>query len=201
MKYPVKKTLQPSYLKFITGGLIDLRNQFTAKGDITMNHKITAQLLGILFFGLCGFISGVFAAPGDLDTTFASNGLVRDASAAGSRDQIVETKIQPDGKIVTIGLVDYGEKEVNQTPIFACSLARYNPDGSLDTSFDTDGKTLIPMGVQFSCEDLALQADGKIVIAGYTSTIGYNFVVIRYNADGSLDTSFGGDGIIITNFN
>jgi uncharacterized delta-60 repeat protein len=166
-----------------------------------MKNRLTLQIFGILLFALCGSLLTVNAAPGDLDTTFAATGFVRDASAAGSNDQIVETKIQPDGKIVTIGAIYYGEKEVDRSQLYACSLARYNPDGSLDTSFDGDGKTLIPMGVQFNCNDFAIQTDGKIVIAGSTSTVGYNFVVIRLNADGSLDNSFGGDGILVTSFN
>ena len=69
---------------------------------------------------------------------------------------------------------------------------RYNTDGSLDTNFDSDGKVTTAIG---SANDYALsvaiQSDGKIVAAGYSDN-GSNddFALVRYNTDGSLDTSF-----------
>jgi uncharacterized delta-60 repeat protein len=92
--------------------------------------------------------------------------------------------IQADGRLVVGG----------------SSLARYQPDGSLDSSFGTDGKVFL-LGVVDTLYALALQADGKIVAAGKAS---YNqgrnsaFAVVRYNSDGSLDASFGTGGTVIT---
>jgi uncharacterized delta-60 repeat protein len=80
------------------------------------------------------------------------------------------------------------------------ALARYNRDGSLDTSFDGDGKVTTSVGnINLDIVNaIAIQQDGKIVAAG---TMGFqDFAVARYNADGSLDTSFDGDGIVTTNF-
>jgi uncharacterized delta-60 repeat protein len=80
------------------------------------------------------------------------------------------------------------------------ALVRYNTDGSLDTSFDSDGKVTTAIGsgndVAYS---VAIQSDGKIVVAGY-SYIGSNndFALVRYNTDGSLDTSFDSDGKVTT---
>lgn len=73
-------------------------------------------------------------------------------------------------------------------------MARYNPDGSLDTTFDADGIVITPSGTRVF--EIAIQSDGKLVAAG--SSAG-DFLVRRYNADGSLDISFGGgDGIVTT---
>ncbi len=73
---------------------------------------------------------------------------------------------------------------------------RYNTNGSLDTSFDGDGRVTTPIGAsQDIAESIVIQSDGKIVVAGRSSN-GSNddFAVVRYNSNGSLDTSFDGDG-------
>ncbi len=77
---------------------------------------------------------------------------------------------------------------------------RYNSDGSLDTSFDVDGIVTTDFGGNDVARALAIQNDGKIVVAGYTSPDGSDaeFVLARYNANGSLDTSFDSDGKLIT---
>jgi uncharacterized delta-60 repeat protein len=83
-------------------------------------------------------------------------------------------------------------------------LARYNSNGSLDTSFDGDGIVITAFDYHGDTENeltaIGIQTDGKILAAGYTWDIP-NFSVVtlaRYNSDGSLDTSFDGDGILIT---
>ena len=77
---------------------------------------------------------------------------------------------------------------------------RYNTDGTLDTSFDSDGKvtTAIGSGNDDACS-VAIQSDGKIVVAG-DSNNGSNddFALVRYNTDGTLDTSFDSDGKVTT---
>jgi len=85
-------------------------------------------------------------------------------------------------------------------------LARYNADGTLDMSFDGDGKVITILdgmsGLYFGSG--IVQKDGKIVVVGvvYTQDYGSNsFVVLRYNSDGSLDTSFDTDGVVITPIN
>jgi uncharacterized delta-60 repeat protein len=97
--------------------------------------------------------------------------------------------IQADGKIVAGG---YSQNAGSSD--FA--LARYNADGSLDTSFDSDGMLITDFdSSEASARSVAIQADGKIVAAGY-SYIGGNgyFALARYSPDGSLDTSFDADG-------
>ena len=97
--------------------------------------------------------------------------------------------LQPDGKIVAAG-----DTWLNGSPVFA--LARYNPTGSLDASFDGDGVATTPIG-GFP-DAVAVQPDGKIVAAGATYGSTFRFALIRYNPDGSLDSSFDGDGTVTT---
>jgi uncharacterized delta-60 repeat protein len=80
------------------------------------------------------------------------------------------------------------------------TLVRYNTNGTLDTTFDSDGKVTTAIGsgtdVAYS---VALQSDGKIVVAGYSNNgSNFDFALVRYNTDGSLDTSFDSDGKVTT---
>ena len=79
------------------------------------------------------------------------------------------------------------------------ALARYNPNGSLDTSFSGDGKQTTDFGGFDEANGVALQGDGKIVAVGRASA-GDDFALARYNPNGSLDTSFSGDGKQTTDF-
>ena len=122
---------------------------------------------------------------GSLDTTFGANGQITGFNAAG-------VAIQSDGKIV-VGCSFY----IGSNTDFG--LIRYNPDGSLDTSFGMDGKVSASISAVYDIvQSIAIQSDGKIVAAGYTADTAYSFAVARFNADGSLDTTFDGDGKLIT---
>ena len=80
-------------------------------------------------------------------------------------------------------------------------MARYNSDGSLDTNFDGDGRVITDFTANSIGYSVAIQADGKIVAAGYADPyLTLDFAVARYNKDGSLDHSFGGDGKVTTDF-
>jgi uncharacterized delta-60 repeat protein len=133
-----------------------------------------------------------FNAPGDLDPTFSGDGkLTPDgAGAAGG------VAIQPDGKIVVAG-----SSAVAPYYNFDFAVARYNPDGSPDTTFGGGtGKVTTDIDGEDISFDVAIQADGKIVVVGESGSGGNycNGFVIRYNPDGSLDTSFDVDGIAST---
>ena len=99
--------------------------------------------------------------------------------------------IQADDKIVAVGEVSVGQEDF--------ALARFNPNGSLDASFSGDGlqTTDFLFGVGAAATDVAVQGDGKIVAVGGA---GGDFALARYNTDGSLDTSFSGDGRKRTSF-
>ena len=130
---------------------------------------------------------------GSLDTTFSGDGKQRTDFGFES-DEARGVAIQGDGKIVAVG----GEG-VEEFGDFA--LARYNPNGSLDTSFSGDGKQTTDFGGFDNANAVALDSDGRIVAAGSASVgTGRDFALARYNANGSLDTSFSGDGKQTTDF-
>jgi uncharacterized delta-60 repeat protein len=138
------------------------------------------------------------AADGDLDLTFGVGGKV--TTDFGTTYDIAEdVAVQPDGKIVVAG-----GRFMPDTGDFA--VARYNADGSLDATFGTGGRVFTDLnsGSSDSGRAMALQADGKIVVAGQSTTpvspADEDFAVVRYNGDGSLDTTFGAGGIVRTDF-
>jgi len=113
------------------------------------------------------------AAPGDPDTSFSYDGRVTTDFGGGAPDIGYAVAIQADGKIVVAGY-----SEVDVTRDFA--LARYNPDGSLDTSFSYNGIVTTDFGGLDYGNAVALQTDGKIVVAGRSG--GYDFALARYYA-------------------
>lgn len=134
------------------------------------------------------------AAPGDFDPSFDADGRV--LSHFGGSEGAIALLMQSDGKLVAGGLSNASNPTSND---FA--LARYNPDGSLDTSFGAGGFVLTDFGDQELIIALVQQADGKLV-AGGTSTINgdQDFALARYHPDGSLDTSFGSAARVLTGF-
>lgn len=146
------------------------------------------------------FIVIRYNADGTLDTSWdmdgaggAAGGIVT-TDFDGGADGIHAMKLQPDGKVVVAGYA------FSSTVQFA--LARYNSDGTLDTSFGTGGKVLtdLPGNINVA-KALALQPDGKIVVAGPSGDgLNNDGVVVRYNADGSLDEEFGTDGVAAAGF-
>jgi uncharacterized delta-60 repeat protein len=133
------------------------------------------------------------STPGALDPSFGTGGKVTTAFGNGNEYAYALLR-QPDGKLVAAGSGWNGSQQT-----FA--LARYNPNGSLDTSFNGTGKTTTAIGSADGAWDLARQADGKLVAAG-DSNNGSNldFALARYKPDGSLDTSFNGTGKVTTAF-
>src|SRR5262245_30681032 len=134
------------------------------------------------------------AADGDLDPTFGVGGRVRFEDDYSSVANALA--IQADGKIIAAGSMrgDF-------------LLARYKTDGLLDTGFGSDGLVSTDFGQSDITVALAIQSDGKIVAAGGVvvkdslfNTSGCDFAIARYNQDGSLDSTFGVSGKVITDF-
>ena len=141
-------------------------------------------------FGVYGnFALARYLIDGSLDTSFGTNGLVTTDFGADSSDYGYSVALQPDGRIVVAG---------NSSSNFA--LARYQPDGSLDTSFGTNGLVTTGFGASSDGYSVALQPDGKIVVAGYNYGSSSNFALARYQPDGKLDTNFGTKGLVTTDF-
>ncbi|MET0752995.1 MAG: hypothetical protein ABWZ66_06465 [Pyrinomonadaceae bacterium] len=132
------------------------------------------------------------AAPGDLDSSFSLDGFSIEAIGKGGDDYAYATAIQPDGRIIVAGSAKHGYRNY-------CSITRYNPNGSFDTSFGSNGKAWIALYDSFACRAVALQSDGKIVAAGINTTFTgiQTGAIVRFNANGTPDTSFDGDGLVI----
>ena len=148
--------------------------------------------LTILFMQFVVFYYGTFAQScGDIDSSFGINGIViTDITTFYETSKSIA--IQSDGKIV-VGAVSNAGSNTNFT------LIRYDQNGSLDNSFSTNGIVTTDINLNEGINSIAIQSDGKIVAAGYTTTpISKDFTVIRYNQDGSLDNTFSSDGIVIT---
>ena len=140
--------------------------------------------------------AAAYAAAGALDTTFSSDGKVA-ANLSVRGDFASAVAVQTDGKIVVAGAAAYDTRDAK----FA--LARFNANGTLDTTFAGDGRVVTNFtNREDGVYGLAIQPDGKIVAAGDAGlrTGNSRFAVARYNSNGTLDTTFGGDGKVTTNF-
>jgi uncharacterized delta-60 repeat protein len=127
---------------------------------------------------------------GSLDTTFNGTGIFI-ASLSGATDDVCySVNIQTDGKIILGGYYFNGAN-------FQFGIARLNSNGSFDTTFNTTGYVITSVGTGFAFPfAVALQPDNKILLGGFgASGVSDDFAIIRYNTNGSLDTSFGTTGI------
>jgi uncharacterized delta-60 repeat protein len=135
-----------------------------------------------------------YNANGTLDASFGQGGKVSSVNATAAALYPVGTANA--GKIVAVGSVSSRRTGGD----FA--VTRYNTNGTVDTSFGVKGKVTTDFGASESAQTVAVQPDGKIVVAGdyYNSTAALpdGFALARYNADGSLDTTFGSGGKVVT---
>ena len=150
---------------------------------------------------MCAFPTGtVQAAPGDLVATFGTDGIVKTDidSNAGTTDRATGVAIDGNGKIVVSAIADSGGGDAD----FA--VLRYNADGTLDTTFSADGKatTDIAGNGKDYANAIGIDGNGKIVVAGTwkQDDADSDIAVVRYNADGTLDTTFSADGIATITF-
>lgn len=131
----------------------------------------------LLLLGLqCSlYNTGLAQQPGDLDYGFGSGGLVNMPNV-----RWFDVAVQADSKLVVVGKV----------------VARYNIDGTLDNAFGINGiDTMEVNNIMCTGNAVGIQPDGKIVVAGGGTG---DFLLERYNTDGSLDSSFDGDGVVLT---
>jgi uncharacterized delta-60 repeat protein len=159
----------------------------------------------IIVGGYCSSGSGSdfvlvrYHANGSIDNSFDGDGKV--VTNYGSLDVLTDIAIQPDGKIVAEG---YTTLTTFPTSNYEIVLLRYHADGSPDNGFGTAGKVITAVGAG-AAEDkgmnMVLQPDGKMVVTGYSyNGANYDFVLLRYNTNGTPDVSFSGDGKLTTAF-
>lgn len=126
---------------------------------------------------------------GAIDSTFGKNGFSTDVEMINPA-----AALQSDGKIVVVGATTTSNSDF--------IAARFTTDGKLDQTFGGKGVTITDAGSETDAlASVAIQSNGKIVAGGQTSRNGINqFALIRYNNDGSVDSSYGSQGLVITNF-
>jgi len=150
-------------------------------------------IAGLRYTSTFDFALGRYNADGTLDTGFNGTGSVETDLSAGT-DFAVAVELQSNGKIVALG--QYNDAQ----GAGLLELARYNADGSLDVGFNETGMLLTGLtAAGFTGGGLAIQPDGKIVVAGIGRAGGADdFAVIRLLPDGSADTTFGNAGMVVT---
>ncbi len=189
--------------RYLADGALDTNFNSTGKvitpigsGD-DKAYAIALQPDGkIVVAGFCNndFCLARYQINGALDTSFGSAGNGKVITSIGSgNDTANAIALQSDGKIVVAGFCE-------GTSNYDFCLARYQANGTLDTSFNSTGKVISPIG---SSNDqafaIALQPDGKIVVAGLCSNgSDWDFCLARYQANGTLDTSFNSTGKVIS---
>ena len=197
---------------FGTGGIVltgfpSLRTNVQGTGgnafavQIQSDGKIVAAGWGLYDFAVARYNTN-----GSLDPTFGSGGEVVTTFNQQLTAYANDLAIQPDGKIVVVGYtlvtVGSGTNSVTDT-VFA--MARYNTNGTLDTSFGPNHNGLVTTKIlgNDSAHAVVIQPDGKIVVAGSIARglpRPSSAALVRYNPNGTLDTSFGQGGIMTPTF-
>lgn len=171
-----------------------------SRGELAFGRRFSARV-GVVFAAIA--MVATFAAPaqaqaGTLDTSFGGDGRVTTFFGHPDDTQTLTggLAVQPDGKDVVASATGPWN---NTDSTFG--LARYNLDGSLDSTFGGDGRVKTRFTGKSSAVDVAVQADGKIVALGGVldaATQHSRVAMARYNPNGSLDPTFGGDGKVVT---
>ncbi len=184
-----------------------LDNTFSGDGKVTADfnngasdeaHSVAIQPDGkIVVIGTTNKYNSDFAlirynTNGTPDKTFGGNGII--TTDFGNGEEAYAVIVQSDGKIVVAGATNAG----NDFRDFA--LARYNVNGTLDNTFSGDGKVIADIGGVDFGKSVAIQSDGKIVVAGYTIQGDEDWALARFNVNGTLDNTFSGDGILTSEF-
>jgi uncharacterized delta-60 repeat protein len=136
-------------------------------------------------FGPQNFCLVRYQKNGDLDSTFGVNGIV--ISSFMSQNWLKVITLQPDGKILAAG-----QSSVN------CCIARYNNDGSLDSTFGTNGVTMVTAISGSTVNDLKILSNGNIIVAGTNAIPGFNYEIrmLRLTSTGLVDSTFGNNGMV-----
>lgn len=194
--------------RYNTNGSLD--NTFDEDGKVMTSFGTEAEISSIVIQADGKIVAGgymyndstrVFAmarynSNGTLDITFGNGGKI--TTAIGNiDDEIKAVCLQADGKIVAVGYTNASQDNNYYLPQIA--VVRYNIDGSLDNSFSNDGIAITTLGDYDAGFSAVIQTDGKIIVAGtHLSGNDYQFLMVRYNIDGSLDNTFNGNGVTIT---
>jgi uncharacterized delta-60 repeat protein len=170
----------------------DFGASFQEGYDIATQSDGKVVVVGIKYerFNNASIVVARYNLDGSLDKTFSGDGRRVVPIKNTYNDEASAVAIQADGKIVIGGTASRAD----------AFLVRLNPNGSLDKSFDHDGivKTNIVPGLYNTITDIALQGNKIVAVGTADDTVSdADGVIYRYNANGSLDATFSGDGILI----
>jgi uncharacterized delta-60 repeat protein len=160
---------------------------FDAASAVAVQPDGRVVIAGSAFNG--DFLVARYLSNGSLDPSFGTGGLV--TTDFGGSDGAVAVSVRSSGKILVAGATT-----ANPGDPMEFAAARYNPDGSLDTSFGTVGKATAPYGA--SNISVAIEADGSFDLAGSVFNTDADIRVARYLPGGTPDTSFGTGGMVTT---
>jgi uncharacterized delta-60 repeat protein len=166
------------------------------------DRSLAAATVAFFAFALLA-ATVVLAAPADLDRTFSGDGK-QTTNLGSNSEQIDAAAVQSDGKVVVAGYIFQGSASRPLDTNIA--IARYTRNGVLDRTFSGDGIQTLALSPNFRADQataVAVQSDGKIVVAGWSdlpSPRNSDFTVARYRREGTLDRSFGGFGVVFTDF-
>lgn len=192
---------QWSVVRLTSTGLLDLG--FGNSGRFLVNepsgaslNAIAVQPNGAIVLG--GQISGNFGlvrvtAAGSLDLSFNAIGSTIRGFAGNSSSSIASLAISPTGQIIAAGSAGSGSNA-------NIALAALLPDGSLDPTFGKGGQVITPIGGSSSSQRIKVLADGKLMLAAIVNASQSQVGLVRYNANGTLDGSFGAGGIVNQGF-
>ncbi len=204
-----------SFFQILSAQIVSLDPTFGTDGKVVNNFYVNDDVSGavtiqddgkILVCGLKSFsINGnVYLARynvnGSLDINFGNNGIVFTPLTTESGGNRI-MKLLPNGKILVSG----SKSSSNNLNYFDFATARYNSDGSIDTTFGTNGIVITDInGNGNEANGIDVQSDGKIIVAGNTYINGIVSMdvfttLVRYLPDGTIDTTFGTDGKVVLN--
>jgi uncharacterized delta-60 repeat protein len=163
---------------------------------VIRRERERAWRLLIIFACCVGWTAPASATSGSLDLTFSGDGrLVSDLGRGDSRGTAVVR--QPNGRLIVVG--SRADRYFGIGSVRDFAIARYNADGSPDTSFSGDGRQSTAVSAQDDhATAAALQSDGRLVVAGSAVGDDSDFAVARYRADGTIDGSFAHGGVRLT---
>ncbi|HXC52264.1 MAG TPA: hypothetical protein VN634_15375 [Candidatus Limnocylindrales bacterium] len=165
----------------------------------TFRPVLASALVSLIVLPVVAF------AAGGVDPSFGAAGIAT-LAVEGRNASYSDVVVQPDGKILAAGAIV--ENPNTDQQFSRLLLVRYNADGTLDSGFGTGGTVVTEIGKYAYTQEIALQADGKIVAVG-TAYIGDEaffwlnrpqFALVRYESDGTLDATFGVGGIVTSNY-
>jgi len=166
----------------VTGGMFD------PAGGRAMVVQPDGRIL-VAGFDLVDLVVMRYLTDGTLDPSFGVGGRVTTDPVGSVGDELHDMALQADGKIVVVG-------STHTASLSHLVLARYDVDGDLDGTFGTGGTVVTSLGTGVSGRMLALQSDGKIVAAIWRGS-STDFALVRFASDGTLDTTFDGDGVLV----